>query len=402
MLPSPSRSASRCETSADRDPLDRLAEEFVARYRRGERPALTEYVERLPDRAEEIRELFPTLVEMEQLKPESGEHTGDFPSAADPADPVRVGEFRILRRVGAGGMGIVYEAVQESLGRRVALKLLHAEGLLDPKRLERFRREARAAARLHHTNIVPVFGVGQAEGRHFYAMQLISGHPLNAVIEEVKRLQDSSGGLPAAPREVSELVAAMATGVFSPAASGESDGEAEVGPGASSPSARAAESGVGSPPLSGSMSEGRRGYWGAVARIGAQAADARDAANQAEEREQEANDRRQAMARQAARQYSETGNRLVSAGDVSGALLWYAAIIRAERQLRLQEALNGMDAMDREILALRHFEELTNRETAAVLGLSKTAASLRYIRALKRLKEILAGLPGLGPDSQAP
>jgi RNA polymerase sigma-70 factor, ECF subfamily len=69
------------------------------------------------------------------------------------------------------------------------------------------------------------------------------------------------------------------------------------------------------------------------------------------------------------------------------------AAIRAERQLRLQEALNGMDELDREILALRHFEELSNTEAATVLGLSKTAASNRYIRALKRLKEILADLP---------
>jgi RNA polymerase sigma-70 factor (ECF subfamily) len=76
------------------------------------------------------------------------------------------------------------------------------------------------------------------------------------------------------------------------------------------------------------------------------------------------------------------------------------AAIRAERQLRLQEALNGMDQLDREILALRHFEELGNSEAATVLGLSKTAASNRYIRALKRLKEILVALPGI--NSNAP
>jgi RNA polymerase sigma-70 factor (ECF subfamily) len=75
------------------------------------------------------------------------------------------------------------------------------------------------------------------------------------------------------------------------------------------------------------------------------------------------------------------------------------AAIRAERQLRLQETLNGMDALDREILALRHFEELSNSEAATVLGLSKTAASNRYIRALKRLKEILAALPGLSSNA---
>ncbi len=74
-----------------------------------------------------------------------------------------------------------------------------------------------------------------------------------------------------------------------------------------------------------------------------------------------------------------------------------AAAIRAERQQRLQEALNTMDPIDREVLALRHFEELSNSETAAVLALTKTATSNRYIRALKRLKEILASLPGIDP-----
>jgi len=72
------------------------------------------------------------------------------------------------------------------------------------------------------------------------------------------------------------------------------------------------------------------------------------------------------------------------------------AAIRAETQIRVQEALNSMDPLDREVLTLRHFEQLTNDETAAVLGLRKSAASNRYVRALKRLKDILAGLPGWG------
>src|SRR5262245_63076315 len=114
-------------SSADRDPLDRLAEEFLTRFRAGELPTLESFASRLPGRADEVRDLFPALVEMEQLKPVTADHNGTLAPAAEPSDPIRVGEFRILRRVGHGGMGVVYEAVQESLGRHVALKLLPAE-----------------------------------------------------------------------------------------------------------------------------------------------------------------------------------------------------------------------------------------------------------------------------------
>src|SRR5262249_59494739 len=95
----------------------------------------------------------------EDLKPAAGDVTGG-PVGPSGAAPERLGDYRILREVGRGGMGVVYEAEQESLGRRVALKVLAAPGLHDPRRLLRFHREARAAGRLHHTNIVPVFRGG--------------------------------------------------------------------------------------------------------------------------------------------------------------------------------------------------------------------------------------------------
>jgi eukaryotic-like serine/threonine-protein kinase len=101
----------------------------------------------------------------------------------------RLGDFRILREIGRGGMGVVYEAEQESLGRRVALKVLPAGAAQRSNYLERFRREARAAAKLHHTNIVPVYGVGEENGTCYYAMQYIDGQPLDAVLDEVRRLR---------------------------------------------------------------------------------------------------------------------------------------------------------------------------------------------------------------------
>src|SRR4051794_40723433 len=180
-------------SSSDQNTVDRLAEEFVARNRRGERPAISEYAERFPQHAEAIRDLFPALALIEQVKPGADDPTGSCAGAA--ADELgsrrleRIGDFRILGEGGRGGMGIVYEAEQESLGRRVALKVLPGHALLDPRQLARFRREARAAAKLHHTNIVPVFGVGEQDGLHYYVMQFIAGQSLDAVLEELRRLR---------------------------------------------------------------------------------------------------------------------------------------------------------------------------------------------------------------------
>jgi serine/threonine protein kinase/WD40 repeat protein len=190
-------------SSADRNPVDRLAEEFAARYRQGERPSLTDYVARCPEHADEIREVFPALVIMEQLKPAAPDATGALADHSAPAEgrtPERLGDYRILREVGRGGMGVVYEAEQVSLGRHVALKVLPAHALLNPTHLERFRREARAAAQLHHTNIVPVFGVGEEGGVHFYAMQFIRGEGLDRVLHDLRRLRDARGGPAGADR----------------------------------------------------------------------------------------------------------------------------------------------------------------------------------------------------------
>ena len=108
-----------------------------------------------------------------------------------PSSPARqLGEYLLLREIGRGGMGVVYEAVQQSLGRHVALKVLAGGELSGSSHLERFRREARAAARLHHTNIVPVFGVGEQGGVHYYAMQFIQGQGLDAIFDErIRRLR---------------------------------------------------------------------------------------------------------------------------------------------------------------------------------------------------------------------
>ena len=174
--------------ASDNRVFEALLDEFLERQRQGEDPSLTEYCDRHPHLAGEIRDLFPALRLMENLKPESDDVCGrpQLPKLE------QVAGYRILGEIARGGMGVVYEAEQESLGRRVALKVLPRYMAEDEQLLARFRREARAAARMHHTNIVPVFEVGQ-DGEHvFYAMQLIQGQGLDSVIKDV-------AGLPARP-----------------------------------------------------------------------------------------------------------------------------------------------------------------------------------------------------------
>jgi tetratricopeptide (TPR) repeat protein len=99
----------------------------------------------------------------------------------------QLGDYRILREVGRGGMGVVYEAVQLSLERRVALKVLPFAATLDARQLQRFENEAHAAAQLHHTSIVPVHAVGCERGVHYYAMQFIDGQTVAALIAELRQ-----------------------------------------------------------------------------------------------------------------------------------------------------------------------------------------------------------------------
>src|SRR6266513_2949655 len=199
--------------------LNHLADEFAERYRRGERPSLSEYIDRHPDLADDIREFFPAMAEMEQVKAERQEVSE--PKAAGPLPPLeRLGDYRIIREIGHGGMGVVYEAEQVSLGRHVALKVLPKQLLLDNRTKRRFEREAKAAAKLHHTNIVPVFGVGQHDGLPYYVMQFIQGLGLDAVLEELKKQQAGKSSSkptadekpPTASRPAAQLAQSLLTG----------------------------------------------------------------------------------------------------------------------------------------------------------------------------------------------
>ncbi len=160
------------DPNTERDPLELLAGEYMERLRRGECPSVEDYAAQRPELAEEIRELFPTIAMTERLKARQERSSGGRATLGG-AQLERLGDFRIIREIGRGGMGVVFEAEQKSLGRRVAVKVLPRRVLLDEKHLKRFQHEARIAANLHHTNIVEVFGVGEQDGFHYYVMQFI-------------------------------------------------------------------------------------------------------------------------------------------------------------------------------------------------------------------------------------
>jgi serine/threonine protein kinase/tetratricopeptide (TPR) repeat protein len=255
----------RRQSEAVEELLGQVADEYTQRLAAGENPDIEEYAGRHPEIAAVIRQVFPALRVMR-------------PAAATPAagrwsgEETRVegclGDYRILREIGRGGMGVVYEAEQISLGRRVALKVLPFAAVLDRRQLERFKREAQAAAQLHHTNIVPVFAVGCERGVHYYAMQYIDGRPLSVVIQELRQL---SGLTPNDERQSttpqSAVTSRLAEGTWA---------------GGSSPAGSSAGAGLAGPPANGATT-GTSGlgsattapaFFRAVAELGVQAAGA--------------------------------------------------------------------------------------------------------------------------------
>lgn len=170
----------------DRNPVDVLADEFTAEIRAGLIPSIDDYADANPEFADEIRVVFSSILAIEKVGSSSATVTqanssgGTLPSLKID----QLGDYKIVREVGRGGMGVVFEAVQQSLGRRVAIKVL-SQVSNNPKHIQRFEREAITAAGLHHTNIVPVYGVGHEAGHHYYVMQLIDGFGLDEVIAAI-------------------------------------------------------------------------------------------------------------------------------------------------------------------------------------------------------------------------
>ncbi|MBL8734271.1 MAG: serine/threonine protein kinase [Planctomycetes bacterium] len=161
----------------DKDLDPALIDEFLARHRRGEPITVAAFAALHPAAEAQLRAILPTLVALEGAKRERAS-SGSSGKRVSLPKLERLGDFRLVGELGRGGMGVVFEAVQESLGRKVALKVLPQASLLTKNQLERFRREAQIAAQLYHSNIVPVFGSGESDGYHWYAMQFIGGQSL--------------------------------------------------------------------------------------------------------------------------------------------------------------------------------------------------------------------------------
>ena len=161
-----------------------ILEDYLAQLEQGVPPHPEALLSRHPDVADLLQEYLASLQFLHSAALKL--RNDDEPRDPIQTEPWQLGDYRIIREIGRGGMGVVYEAEQISLKRRVALKVLPFAAALESRYLERFKNEARAAAVLHHQHIVPVYGVGCERGVHYYAMQFIEGRSLAALILELR------------------------------------------------------------------------------------------------------------------------------------------------------------------------------------------------------------------------
>jgi WD40 repeat protein/serine/threonine protein kinase len=263
------------QSGSAEDGLVAIIEELTTRLQAGERVDVEPYIRAHPEQAERLRNVVPALGVLAELG--QAPLPEEAPETTSQSLLGELGDFRILREVGRGGMGVVYEAEQVSLGRRVALKVLPFASTLDAKQLQRFKNEAQAAAHLHHQNIVPVHATGCERGVHYYAMQFIDGHTLAAMIAELRRLagrEAAESSRPAGP--AADLASEMACGRWAPARRGAAVGQLTgpyPGP-AEPPAAPANDTGPQAATDSTLRSTTEPAYFRSVAQLGIEAAEA--------------------------------------------------------------------------------------------------------------------------------
>jgi eukaryotic-like serine/threonine-protein kinase len=183
-----------CLKALDDPRVSQAVQSYLALIEAGERPDRQAFVAQHAEIAAVLTECLDGLEFVQGVLKDvgpAGIRSSGLDQVAMSIEPdVPLGDFRIVREVGRGGMGVVYEAIQLSLGRRVAIKVLPFAAALDPRQLQRFKNEAVAAANLHHTHIVPVHGLGYDRGVHYFAMQFIEGHTLEAVIADLRKASE--------------------------------------------------------------------------------------------------------------------------------------------------------------------------------------------------------------------
>jgi serine/threonine protein kinase len=258
-------------------------EEYAAAVTAGQAPDRQAFQARHPEIAAVLADCLEGLDWIQGVPPAARPR----PALAGPSAVAAVqagthlGDYRVVREVGRGGMGVVYQAEQLSLRRRVALKVLPFGAALDAKQLQRFQNEAQAAAQLHHPHIVPVYAVGCAGGVHYYVMQFIDGQSLAALLQELRQ----SAGLEAADPSAGlgsrgSLAGELATGHFAPARP-DPQATASYAPLPGSPDTGAAAAALAPP--SGSAPQGAfpgTAFVRTVAHLGVQAAEALEHAHQ--------------------------------------------------------------------------------------------------------------------------
>lgn len=176
-IQSPDSSASSA-SSRSGELLEQVVERFTEEVRAGKNPDVDQWVRDHPHLSDELNDLLSSVAMIEGLKNFSPSTTLPQSRLANVEIPDYLGDYKIVREIGRGGMGIVLEAVHETLGRRVAIKVMVPGAMTTPSHFERFHREAVAAASLHHTNIVSVFGAGEDQGFHFYVMEFVDGQSI--------------------------------------------------------------------------------------------------------------------------------------------------------------------------------------------------------------------------------
>ena len=155
---------------------DALVERFLAALRAGESPDPDAFISAHPAQADELRELLPVVMEMEEYG-RGARRSGCRENAAPPE--IAGSDFRLEKEIGRGGMGSVWEATQISLNRKVAVKVMKKPIRDEKAWRERFARESRIVAQLHHPNIVKVYGAGTCGDICYYAMELVEGTGLD-------------------------------------------------------------------------------------------------------------------------------------------------------------------------------------------------------------------------------